>query len=363
METRTVHYRYSSRKKTTPARAPVYTSNNAYRQAMQNAHGSNDGDHHGALLSGRVAMTVDLDTDGNATGVTIDDSVCPLFDFPAACAAMMSKYPAPEGAPKSSKYPHSFTFIPKEGLLPAGTLFEIKSPGRLSPMGGSRVTVRSLARLSVPIVPEKSSREGKTGKAVADVHVDERGQVTRVDIVDAKHPAMGHALRAALEACEFKPFKTNGKATPVILRREEYFYNKTQNKEAVYAEYQTGRRTVMEERTVFSLNLDLPPDVAVEPAVGLDSPIQPLVRTKALFPLSVKAESKGTAVIEFVIDEAGRVRSPKIVSASHAAFGYSAVQALSTWGFLGPEKDGRPLCVTTTVEYTFEKGSETKTSL
>jgi TonB family protein len=45
--------------------------------------------------------------------------------------------------------------------------------------------------------------------------------------------------------------------------------------------------------------------------------------------------------VEFLIDRDGRVRLPRIVSATKSAFGYAAVQAVSAWQFDKPVVGGK----------------------
>ena len=61
------------------------------------------------------------------------------------------------------------------------------------------------------------------------------------------------------------------------------------------------------------------------------------------FPSALRAQAgSGKAVIEFLIDEQGRVRLSRIVSASDPAFGDAAAQALTAWQFAAPTVGGQP---------------------
>jgi TonB family protein len=73
--------------------------------------------------------------------------------------------------------------------------------------------------------------------------------------------------------------------------------------------------------------------------------------------------TSGETLIEFLIDEEGRARLPRIVSASDEAFGYAAVQAVSSWRFEPPTRGGRAVVVRVQIPITFgapAKSSEKK---
>jgi TonB family protein len=61
-----------------------------------------------------------------------------------------------------------------------------------------------------------------------------------------------------------------------------------------------------------------------------------------LVPLDWPSGDKGVAVVEFVIDRDGRVRLPRIVSATRPSLGWSAATALSQWVFTTPMRGGKP---------------------
>lgn len=49
----------------------------------------------------------------------------------------------------------------------------------------------------------------------------------------------------------------------------------------------------------------------------------------------------GQALIEFIVDKEGHARLPRVISATDEAFGYSGVQAVSTWLFNPPIIGGK----------------------
>ena len=58
-------------------------------------------------------------------------------------------------------------------------------------------------------------------------------------------------------------------------------------------------------------------------------------------------------MVDFIVDEEGYVRLPRIVSASAPDFGYSAVQAVSQWRFEEPKVNGKPAAVSVRAPFSF----------
>jgi TonB family protein len=90
-------------------------------------------------------------------------------------------------------------------------------------------------------------------------------------------------------------------------------------------------------------------------AKGLDEKLTPLYRLRPEYPQSLKAAGgpKGAAEIEFVIDREGRVRLPRIVSATLEEFGWAAATAVTQWVFKAPRRGGEPADVKVRVPFEF----------
>ena len=79
---------------------------------------------------------------------------------------------------------------------------------------------------------------------------------------------------------------------------------------------------------------------------AIDTPPKLLSQKQPFFPLMARATaSEGEAMIEFIVDENGFVRLPRVVSASHPSFGAAAVQAASEWRFEPPTAQGKKAAV------------------
>jgi TonB family protein len=58
-------------------------------------------------------------------------------------------------------------------------------------------------------------------------------------------------------------------------------------------------------------------------------------------------------MIEVLVDEEGRARLPRVVSATDPAFGYAAVQAVSTWWFEPPRAAGKTVVARAQIPFRF----------
>ena len=82
--------------------------------------------------------------------------------------------------------------------------------------------------------------------------------------------------------------------------------------------------------------------------VNMDMPVYP----RSLQP----ASQAGEAVVEVLVDKSGRVQLVRILSATQPAFGYAAAQAVSSWQFRGPKKNGKPVAARLTIPVGFQPG-------
>jgi TonB family protein len=100
------------------------------------------------------------------------------------------------------------------------------SPEKLqSPQGIkiSEISLRKRATKSVmPVFPEEARRRKAMGVAVAQVDIDERGEVEQVEILESPDPSIKDAVIAAIKQWKFKPATINDK--PVRIQGKLTFY-------------------------------------------------------------------------------------------------------------------------------------------
>ena len=92
-----------------------------------------------------------------------------------------------------------------------------------------------------------------------------------------------------------------------------------------------GMGTLLSGSEIFSSNL-------------LDRPPRALVQLPPAYPAAFRqAGIEGRALVEFTVDTAGRVVSVRVLEASSAEFGESAVRAIRLWRFEPGKIHGRPV--------------------
>ncbi len=225
-----------------------------------------------------------------------------------------------------------FTESGKADLSKLPEQFRYDTPPR--PMG----TVR-------PVYPYALLRAKKEGKAIVRFIVDQKGRVAQADIAESTAPELGRALQAALECFAYEPAIKAGRPSLAVQAFSQQF-SRDENWQLVgEQDLALLRREEKKPETIVTLN-------------DLDAKLVVRSRKAPRFPLSVKEDVKaGEALIEFLVDEDGRARLPRIVSASEEAFGYAAVQSVATWRFEPPASGGRPVVVRVQIPISFGLGN------
>ncbi len=195
----------------------------------------------------------------------------------------------------------------------------------------------------LPVYPYEQLLAGADGWATVEFLIDKLGRVALTRVVKASRPEFGLALDAAVAGFQYDPAMRRGKPTPTLMVYRQSF--------SLSMATSDGSTDADSDRYLGRI-LAKHPDRLVSARV-LDQRLRPLSRTIPIFPPDLRGQVKaGSAVIKFVIDTDGRARLPQIVSASAPAFGYAAVQAVSSWRFAPPKARGKP--VLTAVEVPFE---------
>lgn len=83
--------------------------------------------------------------------------------------------------------------------------------------------LRTRARkTSMPVYPAQAAKEGARGVAVAVLNVDEAGEVTGVEVIQAPHPLIKKAVSEAAMRWEFEPLGVGGQ--PICVQGKMTFY-------------------------------------------------------------------------------------------------------------------------------------------
>ncbi len=179
-----------------------------------------------------------------------------------------------------------------------------------------------------PVWPLDALLKGEGGSATVEFNVTETGFVRDVKVREASAPEFGEALRAAVEGWGFdRPIEDNHVVGVALIKREEF---KPISIDAT-GEADPFARVVQKFRRG-----------EIGSAKGLDEKLTPLYRVRPEYPATLKGANapKGSAEIEFIVDRDGRVRLPRIVSATQPEFGWAAATSVNQWVFKAPKRAG-----------------------
>jgi protein TonB len=77
-----------------------------------------------------------------------------------------------------------------------------------------------------------------------------------------------------------------------------------------------------------------------------DTPPRGLQQDPPLYPYELSAQSvEGEVTIEFVIDQSGAVRSPRIIRSTHKEFEVPAIDAVMDWKFEPAKRAGKKVAI------------------
>jgi TonB family protein len=184
---------------------------------------------------------------------------------------------------------------------------------------------------------------GHSGDAEVTFTVNEQGIPETVTLDSASSPEFGKALVAATELSIFDSALKDGHSVNITMHRAYHFAPPAENPE-------TG------ESGEIKVERELRAGQAIRTAKGLDHPLRPIWQMAPRIPIAeAKTEHPNAkAQIEVIIDEDGRVRAPKVVSASSDALGYAAATAVAQWCFDPPTRNGEATQVRVIVPLVFK---------
>ncbi|HZZ17755.1 MAG TPA: TonB family protein [Opitutaceae bacterium] len=292
-------------------------------------------------LSGRAHYFCDVAADGTVSNPRVTAATHVDFVIPALQAIETLKYtPRKQGdQPLPSEAEGDIHFdISRQNASGALAANMISAPDGTAPLAD--VTPIALAD---PVWPYDLRLAGKGGTATVTFTVDVNGVPKNEKVAEASDPSIGAALLAAVEMSYFSAPAVDGKSEPTELKRTISFAvpegaDAVDPLASLVAEAKAGR---------------------VPGATGLDAKLMPIFRASPVYPAALRLSGlpAGRAIIEFVIDQEGRVRLPRIVSATHPEFGWSAATAISQWVFEVPRRKGQPTEVKVQAPFQFKAPS------
>jgi TonB family protein len=210
--------------------------------------------------------------------------------------------------------------------------------------GDSYDLMPELLSIEDPIYPYEAMRTKLQGKAKISVQVGEDGQVQRTEIMESSGVEFGLSAQAWAERLSFHPALKDNKPVPSLVILGAGYVHSPQ-KEGWWVMPQPYLLSMIERE-------NRNPDDFLSPAM-LDQPLKAVSKPTAKHPRSL-ANQSGSAELEFIVNEYGKVVLPRIIASTAPAFGYAAVQALSHWRYNPPKANGQPALVRTRIQIKFE---------
>ncbi|MDR1010354.1 MAG: energy transducer TonB [Opitutaceae bacterium] len=176
--------------------------------------------------------------------------------------------------------------------------------------------------------------------------VDGEGRLDDYLITSYTKPEFAKEVVAALKQWRFEPMRLDG--VPVWSRAELSF--------SFEARGVVITRTVLDGVTMLTASmLEASNRVHVLSRQSeLDHPLAVANAVAPLYPAKLAESGRaGEVMVEFFVDEQGRVRLPVAEGGAHPWFGEAAVQAVMQWRFEPPMKKGWPTVVKVRQQFVF----------
>lgn len=296
-------------------------------------------------LRGEVVVDFVVDIEGRVRDAYVARSLNPAFDDPALEAVRKWRFePGRDGNVPVKTHMQVPVIFQLSGARNGGDDgVNVAKKGDLSKLP-EELRYDTPPRLTAsvrPVYPQAALAADRTGKATVRYIVDETGHVAVASVSDASSPEFGLALLAAVEQFAYEPALKGGRPSKAVLAFSQEF-----NRDE--------RFQVIAPEDLALVRLEAKNSPKIVGVDELDGKLTPISRRPPRFPLSrLKDGTPGQAVIEFLIDEEGRARLPRIASATDEAFGYAAVQSVATWRFEPPTRGGRAAIVRVKVPVNF----------
>lgn len=286
-----------------------------------------------AGIEGEVLVVFDVTPEGRVRNAWVARSNHPGFDEAAIEAVEAWRFTpgVVDGRPVYTRISVPMVFrIQGDGEVG----FRIRRPRKFSPETPEAMQFErppELKNYVVPSYPREALLADEGAKVTVGFLIGPDGLVHRAEPIGEAPAALAAAAVAAVEGFAFRPGSRAGEPCYAGVRIEFQFRPNGTGDVPVTAE----------DRRILRL-LEKSPEKVV-PLAELDAVPKPRSRRPPFPPLIARDQPAGEANVEFVIDRKGFARLPRLIDASHPAFGYAAMQAISTWRFEPPRKEGRPV--------------------
>jgi len=303
-----------------------------------------------AGLIGLVRIECIVDKEGRVINPIVVESNNPWFERPAIEAILKWKFQPgrKNGRVVNVRISQPISFEPEEGGTELWQSTKGKDHAKLPQeirWDECPVPIAS----TYPVYPAEALLGGRKGHAVVRYLVNPQGRIQVAKVLEASAPEFGGAAMASIDAWRFKPATQAGKPCSALLQMEFDFVPTGDPSVPVTYELRDVVREIgRKEPHIHALDkLD-----AVPKALSRRPPVYPSVLREVGQP--------GEALIEFYINEKGDAQLPRIVSASAPEFGFAAAQAVATWRFEPPMKEGKAVIARAQIPISFKLHDDAK---
>lgn len=285
-------------------------------------------------LSGDVMVEFIIDKEGNVKNPYIVGSNNPWFERPALDSIIKWKFTPGQldGRLVEVLANQHFDFSMNSGPRGLWMVPPLKNKDKI-PLEIRWDIAPVAIKTAFPVYPLSALRAKIAGWTKVGFIIGPDGKISAAKLVEATTPEMGLAALATIDAWQFTPpTRKDGAPCSAATSIDHEF------KPAGEGDVPITKAT----REILRL-LEKSPEKIIT-ATELDQSPQAISRRPPVYPTTLrKAGLTGEALIEFYIDEKGDVQLPAIINSSAPEFGYAAVQAMATWRYEVPRKNGKPV--------------------
>ncbi|GAB5558851.1 MAG: hypothetical protein SynsKO_04980 [Synoicihabitans sp.] len=298
-----------------------------------------------AAVSGRVLVSFLVDVKGRVRDPFVAESSHPGFRGAAIETIKKWKFrPATrDGIPSEFRMQVPFIFeITNEPYNTGWTILRPKKFPASLPEILHWDTPPLVRNYYPPVYPRTAFIEGRKGKVTVDFLVGLDGTVLKTSSSSKSDPDFVKAAIAAVQTFEFFPAEKNGEPCGAMLSLGFDFRPRIASDAEVTVEMKRLAKILKRSpEKILSLK-------------QIDSGLKPISQRAPITPPTFRNTNQPKEVkVEFIISKDGTVELPVALEGSDAELAFAAVQAVSSWMFTIPRKDGAPVDVRAVVPIEF----------
>lgn len=298
-----------------------------------------------AGLEGMVLVEFVVDRNGRVSEPRVIRSNNPYFERPALNAVRRWTFKPGQkgGRAANTRIQQTITFNLEDGQQGWWTIRKGKDHDTLpAELRFDRPPVASYT--AYPIYPFDELMAGKKGRVLARLIIGKQGEVAAFETKEVTDEALGRAVAAAVDTWSFVPAKNKDGSPSLAVVVMEFEFNPS-----------GGNGVPVMANTSRMVKLLKKNPEKIVPLAELDRMPKAWSQQAPIYPTALRESGReGEALIEFLIDEEGDAQLPRVVSATVPEFGYSAVQAVATWRFDPPKRNGKPVVARVQVPLSFK---------